>query len=100
MFRLRHSDSICFKFCAEGSAPENMISSSSTVLPFGCGQIGLQKTRALSLTRQQGRGTNEPVTSCVGEGAIGREKLRLSEACRDSSIFDASVLMEGDFSRG
>ena len=42
MFRLRHSDSICFRFCTEGSVPEKANSSSSGVLPFGCGQIGLR----------------------------------------------------------
>jgi len=41
MFKLRHSDSICFRFCAKDSVPEKANSSSSTSLPFGCGQMGL-----------------------------------------------------------
>src|SRR5712671_5678953 len=53
MFRLRHSDSICFRFCAEGSAPEKANNCSSTVLPFGCGQMGLRGTKGrLTVTRQ------------------------------------------------
>ena len=41
MFKLRHSDSICFRFCVKDSAPEKVNSSSSMTLPFGCGQMGL-----------------------------------------------------------
>jgi hypothetical protein len=100
MFKLRHSDSICFRFCTKDSAPEKANSSSSTILPFGCGQIGLAGINEdLALTRQREKRII-PVASCIGGRAIRCEELGLSETGRDSGIFDASILVDWVLNRG
>ena len=43
---------------------------------------------------------NVPVTCCIGGIAIGSEEPGLAETGRDSSIFDAPVLMDGCLSCG
>lgn len=43
---------------------------------------------------------NVPVTGCVGGRSIGSEESGLAETGRDTSIFDAPVLMDGRLSCG
>jgi hypothetical protein len=62
--------------------PDKASNSSLTLLPFGCGQMGLVKDNGCSGSTCQYKERNVPIASCISERGIGCEELVLAETGR------------------